>query len=37
LFAGIFALTFLGVVLFLLVEVAERFAIPRHMVHASAE
>jgi NitT/TauT family transport system permease protein len=35
LFAGIFALTVLGVVLFVLVEVAERFAIPRHITAAS--
>jgi NitT/TauT family transport system permease protein len=34
LFAGIVALTILGVVLFLLVEIAERFAIPRHIIAA---
>jgi NitT/TauT family transport system permease protein len=32
LFAGIVALTVLGVVLFLLVELAERLAIPRHII-----
>ena len=32
LFAGIVALTILGVVLFLLVELAERLAIPRHII-----
>src|SRR5215813_10222354 len=32
LFAGIVALTVLGVVLFLLVELAERLAIPRHVI-----
>jgi NitT/TauT family transport system permease protein len=31
LFAGIIALTFLGVALFLLVELAERLAVPRHI------
>jgi NitT/TauT family transport system permease protein len=34
LFAGIVALTILGVVLFLLVEIAERLAIPRHIIAA---
>ncbi len=37
LFAGIFALTLLGVVLFLLVEVAERATVPQHMIQATAE
>ncbi len=32
LFAGIVALTILGVALYLLIEIAERIAIPRHMV-----
>ena len=32
LFAGIVALTVLGVVLFLLVELAERLAVPRHII-----
>src|SRR5713226_1804917 len=32
LFAGIVALTILGVVLYLLIEIAERIAIPRHML-----
>ena len=32
LFAGIVALTVLGVVLFLLVELAERLTIPRHII-----
>jgi NitT/TauT family transport system permease protein len=32
LFAGIVALTVLGIALFLLVELAERLAIPRHMI-----
>ena len=32
LFAGIVALTILGVVLYLLIEIAERIAIPRHMI-----
>jgi NitT/TauT family transport system permease protein len=32
LFAGILALTMLGVGLFLLVELAERLAIPRHII-----
>src|SRR5246127_177321 len=32
LFAGIIALTILGVVLFLLVELAERLAVPRHII-----
>jgi NitT/TauT family transport system permease protein len=35
LFAGIVALTVLGVVLFLLVEVAEHLAIPRHIIAGS--
>jgi NitT/TauT family transport system permease protein len=34
LFAGIVALTILGVALFLLVELAERLAIPRHIIAA---
>ena len=32
LFAGIVGLTILGVVLYMLIEIAERLAIPRHMV-----
>jgi len=32
LFAGIVALTILGVALYLLIEIAERIAIPRHMI-----
>jgi NitT/TauT family transport system permease protein len=32
LFAGIVGLTILGVVLYLLIEIAERFFIPRHMI-----
>jgi NitT/TauT family transport system permease protein len=35
LFAGIVALTVLGVVLFVLVEVAEHLAIPRHIIAGS--
>jgi len=36
LFAGLLALTVLGVVLFLLVEVAERLAVPRHIIFGAA-
>jgi NitT/TauT family transport system permease protein len=32
LFAGIVALTILGVALFMLVELAERLAVPRHLL-----